>query len=58
MPPAERKLWAVVMLSWLVGVMSLNWENVKATWFLFGMLAAQNGAQRSKADSRNRDTAE
>jgi O-antigen ligase len=40
--PPERKLWAVVMLSWFVGVMSLNWESVKTTWFLFGLLSAQN----------------
>jgi O-antigen ligase len=46
MPPPERKLWAVLMLSWLIGVMSLNWEYRKITWFLFGMMAAQRGLDR------------
>jgi O-antigen ligase len=46
MPPPERKLWAVLMLSWLIGVMSLNWEYRKVTWCLFGLLAAQRGLDR------------
>jgi O-antigen ligase len=46
MPPAERKLFAVLMLSWLVGVMSLNWELRKVTWLLFGLVAAQSAAGR------------
>jgi O-antigen ligase len=47
--PPERTLWAVLMLSWLVGVMSLSWEYHKLTWLLFGLLAAQRvgeGARR------------
>jgi putative inorganic carbon (hco3(-)) transporter len=39
-PPAERVLWAVLMSSWFVGVMSLGWQYRKITWFLFGLLAA------------------
>jgi O-antigen ligase len=40
--PADRRLWAVIGASWLVGVMSLNWEFRKVTWLFFGLLAAQS----------------
>jgi O-antigen ligase len=46
MPPPERKLWAALMLSWLVGVSSLHWEYRKVTWLLFGLVAAQSAATR------------
>ena len=46
MPPPQRKLWAALMLSWLVGVMSLNWEYRKVTWLLFGLVAAQSVGSR------------
>jgi hypothetical protein len=42
MPSVEKKLWSALMLSWLVGVMSLNWEYRKVTWLLFGLVAAQS----------------
>ena len=45
MPPLDRKLWAVVMLSWTVGLMTLSIERWKVTWLLFGMLAAQSQTQ-------------
>jgi O-antigen ligase len=50
LPPPERKLWAVVLLSWLVGVMSIDWHYDKITWLMFGLLAAQRAAvsQRSR----------
>jgi len=48
MPPPERKLWAVLMLCWLVGVMSLNWEYRKVTWLLFGFVAAQGAADNAR----------
>jgi O-antigen ligase len=41
MPSPDRKLWAVLMLCWIVGVMSLNWEYRKVTWLLFGLLATK-----------------
>ena len=44
MPPLDRKLWAVVMLTWTVGLMSISIERWKVTWLLFGMLAAQSQA--------------
>jgi O-antigen ligase len=48
MPLPERKLWAVLMLCWLVGVMSLNWEYRKVTWLLFGLVAAQSAADSAR----------
>jgi len=48
MPPQERKLWAVLMLCWLVGVMSLNWEYRKVTWLLFGLVAAQSAIDTAR----------
>jgi O-antigen ligase len=46
MAPPERIFWGVLMLSWLVGVMSVHWQYNKFTWLLFGLLAAQ-GALRT-----------
>jgi O-antigen ligase len=45
LPPPERKLWGVVMLTWFVGVMSVGWQYRKLTWLLFGLLAAQETLQ-------------
>jgi hypothetical protein len=33
------------MLSWFVGVMAINFLVTKATWLLFGLLAAQSTAK-------------
>ena len=49
----ERKLWTVLILSWLVGVMSIDWHYDKMTWLLFGLLAAQSAA----TIQRRRETA-
>jgi len=43
MPPPDRKVWAVLMLCWLVGTMSLSVERWKVTWLFFGLLSAQSG---------------
>lgn len=40
LPVLERYLWLIVLATWSAGVMTLTWENRKATWFLFGLLAA------------------
>jgi O-antigen ligase len=45
LPPPHRALWTVLILAWLVGSMSGNWEHAKVTWVLFGLIAAQSGAQ-------------
>ena len=46
MPFRERMLWVSLMLAWLVGVMSLNWEYRKVTWLLFGLVAAEAAMER------------
>jgi O-antigen ligase len=46
MPPPERKLFSVLMLCWLIGALSNNWELKKGTWLLFGLVAAQSAADR------------
>jgi len=48
LPSPERRLWAVVMLTWLVGVMSVNWEIRKTTWLLFGFIAAHGSLELSR----------
>jgi O-antigen ligase len=46
LPSSEQTLWWVVMLAWLVGSMSVNFEYSKVTWLLFGLLAAQRAVTR------------
>jgi O-antigen ligase len=46
MPIFQRKFWIVCLAVWVVGVAGLTWEMRKATWFLFGLLAAQSGCIR------------
>ena len=41
----ERKFWVVLMLSWLVGVMSVHWQYHKLTWLLFGLLGSHASHQ-------------
>jgi O-antigen ligase len=41
LPPVERRLWSVLLLTWLCGALSLSWAHRKPTWFLFGLLAVQ-----------------
>jgi len=42
----DRWLWTVLLLTWAAGASSLTWEYRKATWFLFGMVAAEAGLTR------------
>jgi O-antigen ligase len=49
MRPSERKLWAVLTLTWLVGSMSLGWQYRKPTWLLIGLLAAQAAVTSRRA---------
>jgi O-antigen ligase len=46
----DRWLWIVLLLTWAAGVSSLTWEYRKATWFLFGMIAA--GASMTRTGRR------
>jgi O-antigen ligase len=49
--PPDRTLWSVVMLTWLVGNLSIGGEGTKLSWVLFGLLAAQNGQARTGDDT-------
>ncbi len=42
MPPLERNLWLVLLLTWGLGASGLSWEYQKTTWFIFAMAAAQS----------------
>jgi O-antigen ligase len=42
LPSADRKLWAVLMMGWLISGLSGDSHMDKITWVLFGMLAAQD----------------
>ena len=46
MPPWERHLCLVLLLTWAIGVVSLTWEHRKPTWFVIGILIAYAGATR------------
>jgi len=57
MPSSDRKLWAVIMTCWLVGMLSLSLERWKVTWLLFGLLAAYDrvgSIRRHKSEARPR----
>jgi O-antigen ligase len=57
-PPLERSLWVVMLLTWGVGVSAMTWEGSKPTWFLFGLLCANASAlqEASKRYSLRRAT--
>jgi len=40
MEPLEKRLWIVVLFTWMVGASVLTWDYQKCTWLLFGMIAA------------------
>jgi O-antigen ligase len=42
-PPPYRVLWGVTMATWFVGAMDGNFEHVKITWVLIGLISAQAG---------------
>jgi O-antigen ligase len=44
MPLNERVIWIMLFSAWAAAVYSLSWEYCKATWFMFGMIAAQYGS--------------
>jgi O-antigen ligase len=52
LPRGERAFWAVVMSSWLLGVMTVTWEQSKVTWTLIGFLASREGAHRARRFGR------
>ena len=50
-PPPYGALCGVLVLTWLVGAMSINPEGLKFTWVLFGLISAQSGLTRAVDDS-------
>jgi len=46
-PPPYGALWAVLLLTWLVGGMSGNPETQKFTWVLFGFVSSQSGVAKT-----------
>jgi putative inorganic carbon (HCO3(-)) transporter len=38
----QRLFWIMMMLTWVVGVSTLNWEHSKITWLLLAVLYGQN----------------
>jgi O-antigen ligase len=44
LPPLDRSLWIVLLLTWAAGVSAMTWEISKPTWFLWGMLATEVAA--------------
>jgi O-antigen ligase len=57
-PPIERAFWFSVLMTWLIGVSALTWENRKPTWFLFGVLAAAGVQFPFLRGNRNREAEE
>jgi O-antigen ligase len=37
-----RRFWLVVVVTWFIGANALSWAHRKPTWFLIGLLAAQD----------------
>jgi O-antigen ligase len=52
----ERDLWLVMLATWATGVFTLTWETRKATWLLFGLLAAWSAAIPSARQCDARST--
>jgi O-antigen ligase len=50
-PQPYKALWGVLLLTWCVSSMSINLEQMKLTWVLFGFIAAQNGLMTDVRDS-------
>lgn len=51
MPALQRKFWAVLILTLLIGMMPRTWDRRKPTWLVLGILAAQAAVL---AESRTR----
>lgn len=52
MPRLKRRLWTVMLATWFVGVMTLDWEQEKTTWLLLGLLACQGRIKVPDSSSR------
>lgn len=50
LPPGDRALWGVLILTWIVGSMSGSSEAMKFTWVIFGLVSAQSGLTKTVRD--------
>ena len=41
LPPAERALWAMMLLIWAVGVSTLTWEQYKPSWLIVALIMTE-----------------
>jgi len=44
----ERRFWLALLMTWMIGVCSVTWENRKITWLLFGLVAAHVYAKKHR----------
>jgi hypothetical protein len=51
MPVLMHRMWLVVLLTWVTGVMTLGWEVRKPTWLILGLLAVMASVPRTRDDS-------
>jgi O-antigen ligase len=54
LPALERKVYATIGVTWLVGAMSLSWQNRKTTWLIIGLISAQSLVSSVRARSQSR----
>jgi O-antigen ligase len=53
MPPPQRKFWAVLILTLLIGMLPRTWDRRKPTWLVLGVLVVQTAAlSQSRARGR------
>jgi O-antigen ligase len=48
LPPLERKLWAILMTSWLIMAMAHDSHVDKVTWVMLGLMAAQHALSSAR----------
>jgi O-antigen ligase len=41
LPPAERALWAVMLVVWGIGVSTLTWEQYKPSWLILALIMTE-----------------
>lgn len=51
-PPLQRKFWAILALTLLIGLIPRTWDRRKPTWLVLGVLAAQAAAFPHRTTAR------
>jgi O-antigen ligase len=49
MQGARKRLWAISLLTWCIGVFGLTWEYKKMTWLLFALIIGQARTYHSES---------